>query len=282
MTKNKFFLNILTLVCGHFYINADESISSKDKLYREICIKALENAYYFENFRHIEDYSNIVEMSGGGNFATYILRNASKETLSNLKAFQRLEDIGSPITTNFRELGNFSGTTLRYIVIADQIKKIFVLPFNAKIVEIGAGFGGQSYILNQIQPFSKYYIYDLPEVEALIKKVATVLSIPNIIYMPLSESLPEERVDLVISNYAFSECSKTTQLDYIDKVIRKSQAGYMIYNQIGKLFGVDSLSPEEFVSILKSYNIMAKIYSETIQTFANNVVIVWGANQALS
>lgn len=256
---------------------AEESITGNDVDYLEVCQEAANEQWYFENFRSLHDYTQVIEIGCGSAFADFLKTNASKEVLKKLSEFEKLDQIGNPLTRHYYQgLGNFSGATLRYIVIADQIKELFSLPENAKIVEIGAGFGGQCYILSHLQPFRDYYIIDLPEVEPLIKKVINILQVKNVTYSSEEEKTLEYDIDLVISNYAFSECDRQTQEDYFEKIIKKSKRGYIIYNQIAyRVFGLNSLSPLEFVAMLQKNDMNPKVYSERIATAKDNLLIVW-------
>ena len=44
------------------------------------------------------------------------------------------------------------------------------------------------------------------------------------------EKLENIEIDLVISNYAFSECNYETQDVYIDKILSKAKRGYLTHN----------------------------------------------------
>ncbi len=243
--------------------------------YRDICHKAAVNDWVFQNFRSFPTYNIVVEAVNGSPFAEYLKNNASEHVLSKLDNFKKLDSFGRAPICNFKELGNFSGTTLRYIVIADHLLKSFQLPKKPKIVEIGAGFGGQCFVLSHLQPFSKYYIYDLPEPSELITKVLNQLEVEDVTCLPFEKDVPEKEIDLVISNYAFSECDRETQLNYFDRVIKKSKRGYMIYNQISSNFDIDSLTPTEFVDLLKKHKMHPKLENELIQTADKNVLITW-------
>jgi len=268
---------VLNLIMTCFRLWGAESISGNDGTYRNICLKAVEDSWYFQNFRSLSDYTHIVEVAGGRHFADYINKYASKEIRGMFAVFEKLDYIGNPPTSYFPGIGTFSGTTLRYIIVANHIRELFSLPNNAAVVEIGAGFGGQCYILSQLQSFSNYYIYDLPEVEALIDKVMGVLHINQVNCLPMDYELPDESIDLVISNYAFSECTRETQLNYFNNVIKKSKRGYIIYNQItARVFGLDYLSPAEFVTLLKQNGKNPKVYSEPVPTDIDNLLIIWG------
>lgn len=253
-----------------------ESIAGKDLGYRETCQKAATEDVYFKNFRSMHAYQRIVEIrTGGRKFAAYV-RKCSPEILSKLDLFRKLDTIGNPGTHKYAKVGNFSPTILRYILIADQIQKLFHLPPQAKIAEIGAGFGGQCYILSQLHPFSKYYIYDLPEVNLLIEKTMATLSVNNVSCLSLDTALSEEKIDLLISNYAFSECDRDTQMAYFEHVIKKADRGYVLYNQIGKrIHQLNSLSPDEFISLLQENGMHPKTHQELIPTAPDNILITW-------
>lgn len=260
-------------------MHAKESITGWFTGYREICRKASVDPYYFQNFRSMGEYGCVLELPEGDAFAEY-LSGTSEKLLAKLNVFRKLDMIGNPTMKNYPILGNFSGTTLRYIVLADQMKKFFTLPDNAKIAEIGAGFGGQCYILSQLQSFSNYYIYDLPEVELLIAKMMETLQTKNVRCMPLDAELPEKKIDLVISNYAFSECDRETQMDYFERVIKKAERGYVIYNQISQeSYGIGSLAPDEFIQLLKNIGIKPKVHKEFPSTAPGNLLILWDRTQ---
>lgn len=257
-------------------IAAETSITAGNDSYRDICKKASTNEYYFRTFRSMPAYINAVEITDGEAFADYIRTKASKETKKNLSAFRLLDTIGLVSKTNFPELGEFSATTLRYIVLADHMSKVLHIPVNATIVEIGAGFGGQCYVLSDAQPFRQYYIYDIPEAAGLIGRVMEELAVSDVVLVPFKDPLPENKIDLFISNYAYSECSREMQLDYFDRVIKKADRGYVIYNQIAKrVFGMDSLTPDEFVALLKGSGKHPQVLSEPLQTAEDNVLIIW-------
>lgn len=272
------FLLMSALLTHSVHVQAKESITGWFAGYREICRKASVDPYYFQNFRSMGEYRCVLELTEGDAFAHY-LSGAPEKLLEKLNIFRKLDMIGNPTIKNYPTLGNFSGTTLRYIVLANQIKKFFTLPDNAKIAEIGAGFGGQCYVLSQLQSFSNYYIYDLPEVELLIAKVMETLQTKNVRCMPLDAELPEKKIDLVISNYAFSECDRETQMDYFEKVIKKAERGYVIYNQISQESGIKSLTPEEFLQLLKNIGIRPKVHKEFPSTAPGNLLILWDRTQ---
>lgn len=260
----------LTSICS---LLANDSITANYGGYLAIAQEASENSSVFEKFRTFPEYRCALEIDDGETFAQYIRFKLSKLG-PFLEECRKLDNIGGPPLTNYQDLGFFSPTTLRYIFHADQILKYFNLPDNATIVEIGAGFGGQAHVLQKFHSCVKYYIYDLPQVEALISTMMNRLNWKNVCCLQLNESLPEERVDLLISNYAYSECDREMQLGYFDRVIKKADRGYMIYNQIAAGYGIDSLSISEFIDLLKKNGFRPRVYKEFFAG-AGNSLILW-------
>lgn len=271
------FRSFFLLTIFHLYTSepVQQSISGSIPTYQEVCLKAVEDPYYFQSFRSIHAYSSIVECGLGRESVRYLLKNASKDLRGKLDILRKIDQYGNPDTNELIGVGRFSGTTLRYIVIADQITKIFRLPEQPKIAEIGGGFGGQCYILSHLAPFSRYYIFDLPVVERLIEKMMNVLSVQNVYLVPFNDPLPEETIDLFISNYAFSECSRQTQLSYFNRVIRKADRGYILFNNINHF---DSLSVEELVGLLHDLHKNPEVRAEPIYSHKDNVLITWDVN----
>jgi putative sugar O-methyltransferase len=244
--------------------------------YLTACQNAVDDPWHFDHFRSNDGYKSIVELQDNGKkFARYIRKAGSAKILSQLSEFKKLDSIGSPKTHHYPSLGTFSATNLRYIAIANHIEQLFGLPEHATIAEIGAGFGGQCYTLSCVHPFSKYYIYDIPIVEALISKVLAHLKVQNFLCLPIEAHIEEEEIDLVISNYALSECSIATQLDYIQKVLAKSKRGYIIYNNISHIAGIQSLSLEEFIHQLEELGKTPRVLNELISTGEKNKLVVW-------
>ncbi len=268
----------LTSCCAGFSYEGG-SVTGGDAIYRQMCIKAATDEAFFKCFRSTPEYAHALELSNGEPFAQYLQLQATPSIRSKMATFRRLDEIGSPAKAYYPKLGFFSGTTLRYACIADQICRRFQLPENAKIVEIGAGFGGQCFILSCLLPWSNYYIYDLIEPNFLINKVLRELKVDKVTCSAPSTPCNEEELDLCISNYAFSECDKGMQLDYLNRILAKSKRGYLLYNQISHLFSIDSLTPNEVISLLQEKGISAWIEDEPIPTFPGNVLILWDSTR---
>lgn len=253
-------------------VASQKSMTGNSVPYREVCRDAILDDAIFQNFRSIKAYFDAVECGQGGEFAHYIKSHATPKTLSLIPEFRKLDLYGNPVRNDISEFGLFSGTTLRYILFADHISRLFDLPQDYTVVEIGAGFGGQAYVLSQLHPFSQYYIYDLPEVEMLIDKMMSILSVSNVSCLDAYVELPLDRVDLFISNYALSECDRETQLDYFKRVVVKAKRGYMLFNDTN-IF--DHLSRSDFIELLQEHGIQHKIHPEPVFSYTGNVLITW-------
>lgn len=251
-----------------------QSVTSIIPDYIEVCQNAATNKRYFRKFRSFPEYSSVVECNYAQNeFDSYLFTNGSSQMFDNLEIFRKLDTIGNPYIVKNENMGLFSGTTLRYIIVADQILSFFNLPNHPKIGEIGAGFGGECFILSTCIPFSNYYIFDLPEVTPLIDKVLKTLSVDNVETMNPFSELPDEKIDLLISNYAFSECDLTTQLDYFHRVLKKADRGYILFNDTIDQF--ETLSLEAFVQLLEDEGMNPKVLPEPVSTHPKNVLIIW-------
>lgn len=267
----------LCALTGSVY--ASESITSSFQGYRTICERASTDDQYFDNFRSMGQYRIVLELENGQAFADYV--TGSDKLMNHLSEYRVLDTIGNPPLEQFEGLGSFTPTTLRYMVLADQMNKIFNLPADAKIAEIGVGFGGQCYVLSQMNTFQQYYMYDLPEVEMLVKRVMDTLGVSNVVCMPITEGLPVDELDLVISNYAISECDRDMQLYYFENVIKKAKRGYIIYNQISEdFYNIHSLSLDEFVGMLRKEGFKPRVFHEFLSTAPGNMLITWDTTKS--
>ena len=66
-------------------------------------------------------------------------------------------------------------------------------------------------------------------------------------------------------------------VDYFERVIKKADRGYMIFNQINPL---DTLSLSELMQLLKEYQMNPITYPEPVFTYEGNRLIVWDRTRA--
>ena len=123
-----------------------------------------------------------------------------------------------------------SPSTLRYMQNALDISYFFGEGDLNKIVEIGGGYGGLCKTINCLCEFGEYHIYDMEPASRLQEKYLSNFKIDGNVF---HHSEPEELkdIDLLISNYAYSELGEKLQDLYYNNVIVNSKKVYMILNR---------------------------------------------------
>lgn len=250
------------------------------KSYRKVCLLAATDDSVFKTFRVHKDYGyNLGQYQNDTRqIALDIIQKEYSDLLKYSKKFEESEKYGGPVIhkCNF---GNFSDPTIRYIKTFGDIRKVFGSLDNFKIIEIGAGYGGQCKIISDIFYFSSYNLVDLPEVLALDKKFLTKLNVKNVNYIPPDNVSGNDSYDLIISNFAFAECERSVQQIYIDKILNKAKRGYIIYNFDGhpsqKYDPVRPYYKEEILSILSKYHKLEILKEYPHEKWNNPFIIIW-------
>jgi hypothetical protein len=236
-------------------------VFAEDSSYLKAVKLAVGSSRFFEVFKRDSGYRNILEHVSEGDGQKYldILKLESPDLLERIDEFKINDKQGSPITYTYEKIGMISPTTLRYIKVASDLRKLFGDLSDFTIAEIGIGYGGQMLILDQLWNTS-YCLFDLPPVIELTRKYTfSILKQTQIINEFTT-------LDLVVSNYAFSELNTSIQEQYIKNVLCKAKRGYLTMNYI------DGFSIEELKKKLPNFS----IYTETPLTGPNNNLIVWG------
>lgn len=210
----------------------------------------------------------------------YIL-NAANFTESDWLFFLENDSVGNPYLSRF-DFGDSmviaSPTTLRYVKVLVDVLTLFDATKIRTVTEIGGGYGGQCRILMNFLPIARYNLVDLPEALALAEKFLTALDAAgNVRYLDGTHLYNDAPCDLVISDYAFSELSKSAQEVYLEKILSKARAGYVTWD--GDFFAAadlyDGWTLEEFVTRLP---FEATILPENpVTTSETNRVVIWGA-----
>lgn len=238
--------------------------------YLSICEKASQDEGIFDNFKRDPYYNLILEHTSYEQGKFYL--EELKKTKVDYSQFTDNDKFGNPITYDFK-VGKFSPTTLRYIKVAYDILKYFPTQDIKTIAEIGCGYGGQYVVLNKLLSIDKYYLIDLPEVNKLISKYLSKLQIGN--NAKIINALREEQikgvppVDLVISNYAFSECVKPVRKFYLETIIKNSTYGYMTINMLSES------RRKELYSVIESYGKKVRVTVEIPLTGTGNEIVIW-------
>tara|TARA_R110002110_G_scaffold53643_3_gene154666 strand:- start:2020 stop:2784 length:765 start_codon:yes stop_codon:yes gene_type:complete len=239
--------------------------------YVKIAEIASRKKYVFDNFKRDKNYTGILEHVSQQQGQMYLNELKDSLVLENISKFKINDKLGNPNTFTYGDYGNLSPTTLRYIKVLQDIKNSYSID-DRNIIEIGCGYGGQYTVLSQIFKPKKYTFVDLPEVLSLIEKYLTTLNIKgNFEFINGKDDTMEydKEYDLIISNYAISECNKDVQKYYIENILSKSKHGYITHNQF------NGYTLNEFVDIIKSFGNEVVVTKESPLTGKNNVIIKW-------
>lgn len=220
--------------------------------YLDACKEFVQNDDKFNTFKQDPRYTPVLEHVTLEQANVYISQLKSKELLTKkiISSIQQNDKYGSPTTYKTDILGQISPTTVRYVKNSLDILNYFGPDTQyQKILEIGGGYGGLCKVLSSLVKFDEYYLVDLPEVSELSKKyLNNFIGIKNkISYITTETLVPVSDVDLVISNYAFSECDREYQNLYYDLMIKGSKRFYMVYNNF-----TNNMNSDEFIAKVSS------------------------------
>lgn len=214
--------------------------------YLRVCELAAKYDEHFSKFKSNPEYRCILEHVPYEMGKQY-LDEVKIEFKTKLDKIKENDLFGSPITFEYDEIGIISPTTLRYLKNVSDILTKFGNGFKS-IVEIGGGYGGLCKVLSEFVDFESYLLIDLEECNLLSRKYLSKFNLPAESHRS-EEVTVEKDFDLLISNYAFSECTRETQLEYIEKFIMKSKRFYITHNNMN-LSSSNNISDIEFISMI--------------------------------
>jgi putative sugar O-methyltransferase len=214
---------------------SEASSISDDNVYPAFCEAASAQDELFARFRADPRYRVVLEHvtpAQGLAYLELIVRNYPF-LIETMDAFRANDTIGAPPTHDFGEqLGVWSPTTLRYAKVAGDLIKMFGELRDFDIVEIGGGYGGQCFVLSLLGGWRSYTIFDLPPVQKLQRRYLGQMGVHNVAFESLDSLKRSARYDLVISNYALSECTRKIQDRYFAAVLDHSNRGYLTCNNL--------------------------------------------------
>lgn len=228
------------------------------------------------NFRACAEYQDVLE------HVSYDLALQYLQGLENWRPWRKL--LASELTAQFREIGSpptfpfrtggisqvLNPTFIRYAHVAKDLEERFGTLAGLTVGEIGVGFGGQAAVSHETISLNEIFLFDLPEVNDLAKCFLSKTS-PNVSVKTVDGRNPlRTQVDLVVSNYAFSELARDVQESYFENVIQHSTRGYMLWNRLSET-RQGGMTPEALVSRIPN----ARIESERPLSFKGNVLITW-------
>jgi len=251
------------------------SISDTHK-YKNACQMAAINDLYFSFFRKNPDYTEVLEHVSedqGKMYKEYLDINFP-EYIEKLDKFKENDIYGSPAVFNYDGIGQISPTTLRYIKVLSDLKQLYGSLEDFNIIEIGVGYGGQCKIISDFFYIQNYYLVDLDESLNLAEKYLNKLNVKNVKVIRPSEIVRlDKKFDLIISNYAFTEISRTIQEFYLNNIVLKSSHGYITCNFISKDWRIDSYLLPELEQ--KLINLNVKKAQEFPLTHKDNLILCW-------
>jgi len=213
------------------------SISDRDD-YNALCQNAADKTEVFAQFRKAAAYYPILEHVSYEQGKEYlrVIKEQTPELLDRIELFRSNDTVGNPVVYFYEGVGVISPTTLRYIKVASDLLLLFGPSLEgSSIIEIGAGYGGQCKILSDLFHFKKYTIIDLPGPLALTKKYLETQKVQNVIYKAFDESIAGQKYDLVISNFAYTECTQEMREKYDEEILAHSKRGYLTCSDEGFL-----------------------------------------------
>lgn len=249
---------------------------SENLVYTSEIINFLEKPKLFNNFKRNRHYMKVVETvtEKEGNEYLKILESRNDGFLKKgLETVLISDFIGNPLKYFYDGYSiPLSPTTLRYLKVASDLNILFGKDFFS-VAEIGAGYGGQTLINDQILNVFSAKLFDLPYVNQLIEKYLNFFLLRGSYQTTIINNEVPANFDLVLSNYAFSELPKDLQIVYIDKVLKNCKRGYLTMNSgLGGHFSNGNLSAIELMNQLPNI----KFLEENPLTFKYNYLVVWG------
>jgi len=246
-------------------------------LYIEACKDFVSNDNKFDTFKQDSRYIPVLEHVDKEESLLYISEMKSKELITDsvLNSVKENDKYGSSTVFEYDELGLISPSTIRYIKSSLDILDYFGSDVDYKtILEIGGGYGGLCKVFTSFIDFNTYKLIDLPEPIRLSQKYLSKFDdIKNKInYISTEKIVSVKNIDLVISNYAFSECSKKYQQIYYEQIIQNCKKFYIIYNNFTK----NNMSVDDFISLAFDD---FEIYVEYEERTNHNNYILYGTRK---
>ena len=238
---------------------------------------AVQDNKAFSTFKRHPGYRVVLEHVSSEDGQRYldILRKDAPDFIEDIEKFKVNDLVGGPQTFPYSGVGQISPTTLRYMKVASDLRKLFGGDLGMSIAEIGVGYGGQLLINDLAFSMARYDLFDLVPVLRLAERYLES-HVLNCAYrkLTLNQHLGKETYDLVISNYAFSELLSQTQRKYIQKVLASAKRGYLTMNSgtSKSYYQDDKLSLAELRALLPHFETLP----EAPLTHPGNYIIVWG------
>lgn len=215
---------------------------SRDEIlerYLKVCADASTDDEVFKTFKSHPHYHEVLEHCPE-KIGLAHLESIRKNNpwLLVVNSFWANDKIGNPPMMSYGTV-KASPTTLQYINVLSNLINLFGTLKGMRIVEIGAGYGGQAKIIQDVFDVESYDVIDLYEVTLLIQRY---LDESYKMTTHTNENYEIKKWDLFISNYALTEVSPEDQLKYVQDICMNCEHGYITANQ--PLNGIELLRRE--------------------------------------
>lgn len=241
--------------------------------YYETCRQVASDLQRFATFRtnpQLRVVTDTNTLEHGLECERWIMQHA-RFLLPWLDTFRRVDSIGMPPLYQFQHVGLFNPTTLRHIVTLVRIQSYLSGVKLRTVVEIGSSYGALAALMQMVySTIEAYHIWENPLVYCLTAKFLDKLGLSYSLNLdtPITESRQDTVYDLVISCYAFSELDRETQDWYLEHVLSKAQAGYMVMNTCAGGYTRQELAER----------LHAEVLEEIPHTHNDNYTLVWRNN----
>ena len=214
--------------------------------YLSACRAAAQGSDFFRGFKSHPAYRHVLEHVSYEEGQQY-LDEVEIDYKDKLDEIKENDALGTPVTCSYKGVGTISPTTVRYLKNTSDIVNKFGTSFDS-IVEIGGGYGGLCKVMSSFVEFENYLLIDLEECNMLSRKYLSNFDLPTMSYQAEEIVDVEENFDLLISNYALSECNRETQMMYIERFVKNSDKFYLMHNNFHADNG--NMSYEEFIDVM--------------------------------
>ena len=214
--------------------------------YLQACRAASQGSDFFRGFKSHPAYRHVLEHVTYEEGQQY-LDEIEIDYMDKLDEIKENDALGTPVTCTYDGVGTISPTTIRYLKNTSDIVTKFGTSFNS-IVEIGGGYGGLCKVLSSFVKFEQYLLLDLEECNMLSRKYLSHFDLPTMSHQAEEIVDVDDNFDLLISNYALSECNRETQMMYIERFVKKSDKFYLMHNNFHADNG--NMSYEEFIDVM--------------------------------
>jgi hypothetical protein len=208
----------------------------------------------------------------GAAYVSVIERDSPHLLTESLAACRSNDSLGSPLLFEYPGVGRVSPVTLRYLKVLSDLERHFGDLTGMHVVEIGVGYGGQCQLITSRWKVASYTLVDLEGPLALTRRYLSKLAPSAPLIFVRGDDVTRSEYDLCISNYAFSELSRSVQDRYAEAVVRTSARGHVTCNFVSSHFDIDSWTKSE----LSDLNVESRWIAEEPQTHPANAVLVWG------